>query len=197
MRSSAPPSYRARHRGPALVTLVALAAMATTALGCDASNGDDGDDIVGEGDPFPDVTVSDCDGNAVALRDWLASHDASYVTFGAGWCVACQEEAPVINRELVDGLSERGDDVGVVQILIENQPDEAPPQSLCADWRDDLQARYAVLVDTRQENLAPFFGGAVGTLPLHLIVTGDGVVRLKKLGAIPTDIQALVEGWLP
>jgi hypothetical protein len=41
------------------------------------------------------------------------------------------------------------------------------------------------------------FGGAVGTLPLHLVVTGDGLVRYKKLGALPADVRALVEGWLP
>jgi len=162
---------------------------------CDSNSG--GDALVGAGDPYPDVTVRDCDGNEVGLRAWLAGHDASYVTFAAQWCVACQEEAPIINRELVDGLASRGDAVGVVQVLIENQPDEAPPQSLCAAWRDDLDARFAVLVDTRQEHLAPLFGTAVGTLPLHLVVTGDGVVRYKKLGAIPTDIKAVVEGWLP
>jgi len=184
-------------RLPTFASFVVAAFAPMLFIACDSSTGDDGDAIVGEGDPYPAVKVSDCDGNEVDLRSFIAAHDASYVTFGAGWCVACQEEAPVINRELVDGLAERGDAVGVVQILIENQPDEAPPQSLCADWRDDLEARYTVLVDTRQENLAPFFGGAVGTLPLHLIVTRDGVVRLKKLGAIPTDIKALVEGWLP
>ena len=64
-------------------------------------------------------------------------------------------------------------------------------------WRDDLQARFVVVVDTRQEHLAPFFGTAVGTLPLHLVVTRDGIVRYKKLGAIPTDVKAVVEGWLP
>ena len=195
MRSSAPPSYRARHRGPALVTLVALAAMATTALGCDASNGDDGDDIVGEGDPFPDVTVSDCDGNAVALRDWLASHDASYVTFGAGWCTACQEEAPFINDELVDGLA--GKSVGIAQILIEKQPGEAPTTGLCASWKSSLEARYDVLVDVSQENLAPFFGAAVDTLPLHMVVTKDATIRFYKRGAIPNDMKAIIEGWLP
>jgi len=103
----------------------------------------------------------------------------------------------VINRELVDGLASHGEGVGVVQLLIENQPDEPPPASLCAAWKDDLQARFTVLVDTRQEHLAPFFGTAVGTLPLHLVVTRDGIIRLSKLGPIPSDIKAVVEGWLP
>jgi|GEM_PF-1245112 len=184
-------------------SILCALAVASSGLGawpaCDSGNGEEpvGDGLVAAGDPYPDVTVQDCAGNEVNLRAWLGQHDASFVTFGAQWCVACQEEAPVINRELVDGLASRGDAVGVLQLLVENQPDEPPPQSLCAAWRDDLQARYVVMVDTRQEHLAPLFGSAVGTLPLHLVVTRDGVVRYKKLGALPTDVKALVEGWLP
>jgi hypothetical protein len=176
-------------------SLTIVVAGLTLVGACDSYGDGDGSSTLGEGDPYPAVSVSDCDGNPVDVRQALAEHDASYVTFGAQWCTACQEEAPVINRELVDGLAD--EDVGVIQILVENQPDEPPPEALCAAWRDDLSARYTVWVDTRQEHLEPFFAGAIGTLPLHLVVTGDGVIRMKKLGAIPDDIQAIVEGWLP
>lgn len=180
-----------------MIRTIALVLVAACWVGCDSSDGgDDGAQAVREGDAYPAVRVQDCDGTEVDLREWLAMHDASYITFGAQWCVACQEEAPIINRELVDGFADRGG-VGVLQILIENQPEEPPPQSLCAAWRDDLQARFTVLIDTRQEHLQPMFGGAVGTLPLHLVVTRDGIVRFKKLGALPADIQAVVAGWLP
>lgn len=181
----------------ARAVLSILAPSIVLALAACDSSGAGGVEPIGEGDPYPAVRVQDCDGNEVELRSWLGAHDASYVTFGAQWCTACQEEAPVINRELVDGLASRGEAVGVVQILVENQPDEPPPASLCAAWQGDLGARYTVLVDTRQEHLEPLFGGAVGTLPLHLVVTRDGVIRYRKLGAIPTDVKALVEGWLP
>lgn len=177
-----------------LVKSLSFLGVSALALGCD-SGGEDEPTTVGEGDAYPALTVKDCDGNPVDVRAWLADHDASYVTFGAQWCTACQEEAPVINRELVDGLA--AEDVGVVQILVENQPDQAPPQALCAAWRDDLSARFAVWVDVEQVHLEPFFGGAIATLPLHLVVTGDGTIRMKKLGAIPTDIKAVVEAWLP
>ncbi len=151
--------------------------------------------VVGEGEPYPALTVQDCDGNPVVLRDWIASHDASYITFGAQWCVACQEEAPIINRELVDGLA--GESVGLVQILVEADPGIAPPSSLCAAWKNDLGARYEVFVDTEQQHLDPVFGGSASTLPLHIIATKDGTIRFRKAGAMPDDIKALVEGWLP
>lgn len=150
---------------------------------------------IGEGDLYPALTVSDCDGNPVDLRAYLASKDASYVTFGAQWCVACQEEAPIIHRELVDGLA--GRNVGVAQILMESNAGTPPSQGLCAAWKTDLSARYDVFVDTRQEHLGPLFGGAIATLPLHLVVTKDAVIRLYKPGAIPADIKSVVSGWLP
>lgn len=183
-------------RAAALLTTFATLAMLTTFVSCDSGDGDE-DTTIGEGDLFPAVSVQDCEGQEVDMRAWLARHDASFVTFGALWCEPCKEEAPVINRELVDGLAARGDTLGIAQILIEGQPDTAPAGSLCADWRDTLGARFMVLVDTRQENLAPFFGGGINTLPLQLVVTKDGLIRYHKLGALPTDIKAIVEGWLP
>jgi len=162
---------------------------------CDGGGGDNPSELVREGDLWPALTVTDCTGQAVDMAAFIGAHDATYVTFGALWCSACQEEAPIINTELVDGLA--GRNVGVVQILIENHPGQPPTQALCADWTTDLEARYTVLADVQQAHLPKFFGGAVATLPLHLIATKDGVIRYKKLGALPTDIKGLVEGWLP
>jgi thiol-disulfide isomerase/thioredoxin len=131
----------------------------------------------------------------VSLPALLAEHDATFVTFGAQWCTACQKEAPDINSKLVDGFADRS--VGVVQILLEGQPGVAPAQSLCSAWESELEARFTVLVDVEQQHLAPFFGGAVATLPLHFIATRDGLIRYRKLGELPTDIDAILAGWLP
>lgn len=179
-----------------LMRTVACAAvlMSSVVVGCD-SGGETPSEIVREGDLWPALTVNDCAGQPVDMSAFIAAHDATYVTFGAQWCSACQEEAPIINTQLVDGLA--GKNVGVVQILIENQPGQSPTQALCDAWATDLEARYTVLVDVNQAHLPKFFGGAVATLPLHLIATKDGLIRFKKLGALPTDIKSLVEGWLP
>jgi hypothetical protein len=183
-----------RFHGLALATLIAASAPAYVA--CDAADSPPGETaFVGEGDAWPALTVTDCDGQPVDMRAFFGDYDATYVTFGAQWCSACQEEAPIINRELVDGLAGRS--VGIAQVLIEGQPGQPPPQSLCSAWATDLAARFPVLVDVQQLHLPDFFGGAIATLPLHYIVTRDGVVRFRKLGALPTDIKALVEGWLP
>lgn len=179
--------------GLAVTALLSAAPLAFSA--CDAADTPSETPFVSEGEAWPALTIRDCDGEPVDMRAFFAAYDATYVTFGAQWCSACQEEAPIINRELVDGLANRR--VGIAQILIEGQPGQQPPQSLCSAWANDLAARFPVLVDVDQLHLPDFFGGAIATLPLHYIVTGDGVVRFRKLGALPTDIKALVEGWLP
>ena len=139
-----------------LVRTVACAAVLSFSLvsACD-SGGDDPSELVREGDLWPALTVTDCAGQAVDISTFIAAHDATYVTFGAQWCSACQEEAPIINSELVDGLADKN--VGVVQILIENQPGQAPTQALCQAWATDLEARYTVLVDVDQSHL-PILG---------------------------------------
>ncbi len=181
------------------LSFISAAVLLATA-GCDSGGGEDGDagntpTFAGEGDPYPAVSLSQCDGTPVDLDAWIGEHDAVFITFGAKWCVACQEEAPIINSELVDGLS--AESVGVAQILIEADPGVAPSETLCAAWRDELGARFTVLVDTDQNSLADHFGEGIGQLPLHFIVTRDKTIRLRKLGSLPTNIQQLVRDWLP
>ncbi|PIE17197.1 MAG: hypothetical protein CSA66_06490 [Proteobacteria bacterium] len=178
------------------VTLTALAAAFTFALAaCDSAGGAGGAAFPGEGDVYPAATVEDCDGAPVSLTEWIGRHDVVFITFGAKWCSACQEEAPRLNEELVDGLADQR--VGVAQILIEDDPGVPPETALCGAWRDGLNARYTVLVDTAQASLPQHFGDAVATLPLHFIVTRDGTIRLRKLGELPTNIAQLVQDWIP
>ena len=181
---------------PSVRPLAALAlALACAPSACDSGASATPSPFPDVGDSYPAATVRACDGASVSLSDWIAAHDVVYIGFGAKWCQACQEEAPVLNAELVDGLA--GKSVGVAQILVEDDPGLAPPQSLCAAWHDDLSARYDVFVDVDQESLEPHFGGAIANLPLHYIVTKDGTIRLRKLGALPDDIKQLVSDWLP
>ena len=45
--------------------------------------------------------------------------------------------------------------------------------------------------------LEPFFGGGpISQLPVHLIVTGDGVIRYQLAADLPTDIADKVTLWL-
>jgi thiol-disulfide isomerase/thioredoxin len=176
-----------------MMTVAALAL--AIGAGCD-SLGDEGDASAFpvEGTAYPAVTIEACDGSAFDVGAYIADHEVTFITYGAKWCTACQKEAPIINADLVDGLAD--EDVGVVQILVENDPGDPPPRTLCAAWRDDLEARFEVVIDPEQKTLPQHFGTAIDTLPLHYIVTRDQTVRLRRLGELPPDIKARVEAWI-
>lgn len=176
-----------------LLSTLALALLAAPA--CDSSGGTSSSTLPEVGGKYPSAMINDCAGDAFDINTWIGEHDVVYIGFGAQWCQACQEEAPVLNEELVDGLD--GDAVGVAQLLIEGQPGEAPPQSLCAAWENDLSTAYSVFVDPEQNSLEAHFGGAIANLPVHYIVTRDGTIRYRKVGALPDNIKQLVSDWIP
>ena len=50
------------------------------------------------GKPFPDFTVTDCDGNTFTLSEELKDHEAVLINFWATWCGPCRNEFPAINK---------------------------------------------------------------------------------------------------
>jgi len=163
-------------------------------MGCDPVDSTDPDalDFV----ELDDATLYDCDGNGVSFLDWVKSHEVSYIGFAAGWCGACKEEVPVLNEELVAPNDPQK--VGVAQILLEDENGGTATAELCAGWRDGFGANYTILSDTDKALLEPFFGGGpIEQLPVHLIVTGDGLIRYQLAANLPTDIAQRVTSWLP
>ena len=89
-------------------------------------------------------------------------------------------------------------DVGVAQILLEDENGGTATAALCQGWRDGFGANYAIFSDTDSALLEPFFGGGpIEQLPVHLIVTGDGLIRYQLAANLPTDIADRVISWLP
>ena len=70
---------------------------------------------------------------------------------------------------------------------------------LCAQWAGDALppvAEYPVWIDVDQTMICDHFGEAVGTLPVHLLVTGDGTVQSRIVGALPADMADRINDWL-
>ena len=174
----------------ALRTLLAAGLLFTVGA-CDGSSSTtDGDAPI----LLEDAQLYACDGSTVSLLDWVKAHEVSYIGFAAGWCGACKEEVPRLNDELV---APNGDEVGVSQIIMEDVNADAPTEALCAGWKEDLEADYDILIDKDGALLEPFFGGGpISQLPVHLIVTGDGVIRYQLAADLPTDIADKVTLWL-
>ena len=61
-----------------------------------ASAEEKADDILGN--PFPDFTVTDTEGNAFILSEALKDHKAVLINFWATWCAPCLNEFPHLNE---------------------------------------------------------------------------------------------------
>lgn len=153
--------------------------------------------VVDTGFELPAASVSDCDGGEVSLLDLVGANEVTYISFGAGWCTACQEEIPELNSL---NTQFEGKNVGIVQILVEGMsPGAAAPLGLCAQWAGEALpplAEFPIWIDLDQTLLCDHFGEAVGTLPVHLLVTGDGTVQSRIVGALPADMADRISDWL-
>lgn len=153
--------------------------------------------VVDTGFDLPAATISDCDGAPVSVLDLVEANEVTYISFGAGWCTACQEEIPELNSLKAQF---EGKNVGIVQILVEGMsPGVVAPLGLCAQWAGEALppvAEFPIWIDEDQTLLCDHFGEAVGTLPVHLLVTGDGTVQSRIVGALPADMADRINDWL-
>ena len=145
-------------------------------------------------EPMADFDVYDCENNPVNVKNWAAQYDIAFITWGAQWCTACAKEVPIINTEIVEHFS--GSNVGVAQILVENQIGEMPLIDNCTHWVDDNNPDFPILVDLDWTAVDAVFDGAVGsTLPLQTLVKDDEVV-MRSYTATIEDVQTLIGAFL-
>ena len=50
------------------------------------------------GQPFPDFTVTDTQGNEFTLSEALKDHEAALINIWATWCPPCEAEMPMLNE---------------------------------------------------------------------------------------------------
>ena len=50
------------------------------------------------GQPFPDFTVTDTQGNTFTLSEVLKDHEAVLINIWATWCPPCEAEMPMLNE---------------------------------------------------------------------------------------------------
>ncbi len=67
------------------------------------------------GEPFPDFTATDSEGNAFALSEALKDHEAALINLWATWCPPCRIEFPFLN----EAYERYGDRVAFIALSIE------------------------------------------------------------------------------
>lgn len=124
----------------------------------------------------PSWTLQTLDGETLSSDD-LAGRPY-LLNFWASWCVPCIEEHPV----LAAAHEERGDELAVVGVLYQDDPDDA--RAFLARYGD---AGYPHVIDVAG-SLAIEFG--VTGPPETFFVDADGIVRAKQFGPLTDELMA-------
>jgi peroxiredoxin len=149
--------------------------------------------LLSPGDPFPPITITPVDREAIDLPDSLAGHFAVVLFNRGSWCPYCNTQLRAFQRdaEKLDGL-----DVKVVSLSVD---DEATAR--------ELIAKHGLTFPVGHSADAPAIHEATGAFvnpdPVHLQSTGfvldpDGnvIVSVYSSGAIgrlvPEDVAGLV-----
>ncbi len=147
-----------------------------------AAQENDGAAAAGEeqGDPAPDFTLPDLEGNPVTLSDYRGK--AVIIDFWATWCPPCIFQVPELNR-FWKAHKDRGD-VMVLGVAIDLEGAE-----VVAPWVEEQGVEYTIVVG--DENLARKFG-ALG-FPTLAIVTPEGTLDSLHVGLIEVaELESLL-----
>lgn len=143
------------------------------------------------GHAFPDVPLTDCQGNRGTLREARCQHDLTIVSIGAGWCAPCLDETPDL-QAAHDALRDEG--IGVVQILFQDGKAAPATTAYCQKWVETFALTFPVFVDPPGTTLAHFDSAAT---PLNLMLDRRGRVLWSELGKVPDDLVGVARALKP
>jgi peroxiredoxin len=134
------------------------------------------------GDPSPDFTLEDMNGDLFTLADQLGE-GIILLDFWATWCTPCKHELPYL-QELHEKYSEEG------FMLITISEDSPKSQSKVRPYVRSKRYTFPVLLDPNSEVLRLFQGS---TLPYRVIIDEDGNIVETHQGYNPGDEVILEE----
>src|SRR5919109_727624 len=119
------------------------------------------------GKPAPDFTLTDVEGNTVAMSQLKGK--PVLITFWATWCVPCRDELPLIRDEY---LAHRDQGLAVVAIDFGNQSSD----TIRSFWQS-MNLQPAPVLDP-EGKAADSYGVALSSsgLPVSVLVARDGTV---------------------
>lgn len=139
------------------------------------------------GEPAPDFTLTDINGNSVRLADMKGR--VVMIEFWATWCPPCRESVPVLNG-LYKKYKERG--FTLLGVSIDKGQDV---RAVVSSFVRDLSVAYPVLLDTDNVNQSY----KVVNVPSSFVVDKNGRIAFKHVGYFPgieimlsTEVEALL-----
>ena len=163
----------------ALAILVAGYAVRTTLEPGDLRPG--GADTAGlpaVGQPAPDFSAVDRDGQLVSLSDFAGQ--PVWLNFWGSWCPPCRAETPDMIQawRVLDGLG-----VALVAVSLEE------PSSDAFDYAQQVGMDFVVLSDPERAAIRGKY--RVRSFPTHLFIDADGIVR--DISLTPMSAQIAIQ----
>ncbi|WP_255034013.1 TlpA disulfide reductase family protein [Rhodoferax sp. TH121] len=120
------------------------------------------------------------DGKPIALQNFQGR--PLLINFWATWCPPCVEELPLINQFFRE---HRANGWQVLALAVDKT---APVQAFLQRMPLDFPVAMAGMAGA---DLGRSLGNLTGGLPFTVVLSGDGVVRQRKMGRVlPADLQA-------
>jgi len=123
------------------------------------------------GDPAPEIALPSVNGELVRLSDFRGR--PVLVSFGASWCVPCQEEVPLL-QSLHDSQPEP------VVLFVDVGEDQPTVQ----EFVDDYGITFTILVDQNDEAARDY---GLYSIPLAVFIDKDGLVQSVIFGGLTKD----------
>lgn len=146
---------------------------------------------VTNGESFPDVKLTACDGTSRQFEAIRCENAITLLSIGAGWCAPCQEETPQLEAAAAALV---GKSVGIIQVLFEDGQSNPATTLFCDTWVTEFGLTIPVYVDPPGNTLAYFDAAAA---PLNVVVDHEGKVLWSAVGVVPDDLEGLLLGLLP
>ena len=139
------------------------------------------------GQPFPDFTVTDTQGNVFTLSEALKDHEAALVNIWATWCPPCEAEMPYLN----EAYELYGDKVAFIALSCE-------PKDTMEIIEEYRQAHGLAFPMGRDENSSLIqYIGSTG-IPTTVIVDRFGNATFSHVGSFMStgEVKRVIEAFL-
>ena len=133
-----------------------------------------------------DFTMADLEGKNRSLNEWRGQ--VIVLNFWATWCPPCREEIPLFialqKKHAADGLE-------VIGVAVDNQP-------AVVAYRKSMGINYTILMGGDDAmDVAAKYGDRMDSLPYSVIISRNGSIEARKLGAFTkTELDSLVDPLL-
>ena len=138
------------------------------------------------GQPFPDFTATDTQGNTFTLSEALTTHEAVLINLWATWCPPCEMEFPFLN----EAYEAYGDKAAFIALSIE----EADSPEIIEKYRQSHGISFPMGRD--EAGLYKYLGG--NAIPVTVIVDRFGSAVFTHVGSFMAaeDVRLVLEAFL-